>query len=233
MATSVSRQLVQTRVLTCALCCACFVAPAVSSQTVTEQHGDIYFSDKSGSKRRISEFGNAHDPALSANKTQIVFVREVGTRTNEGLGGTPATAVSQLWVAGVANRQGPALLINSPIEIRGRRFWAFHSPQFSADNKSVYFLVDFAATSSAIARVSVADKRVEFIAAGVLGFSVISGGKYGGYLIAHEHRAKLAPGYFDWYWLLKATGEEIGVIGEDENDASLFLEMYQETTQDR
>jgi len=44
------------------------------------------------------------------------------------------------------------MLLDSPIEVKGRRFYDFDAPQFSANKTNVYFQIAFAATSGAIVR---------------------------------------------------------------------------------
>jgi hypothetical protein len=59
-----------------------------------------------------------------------------------------------------------------------------------------------------------------------LEFSVVPEGKYKGDLIVKQHRPKLALGYYDWFYLLKPNGEQVGVIGENKDDVDYFLDTY-------
>jgi len=57
-------------------------------------------------------------------------------------------------------------------------------------------------------------------------FSVIPAGRYKNYFIAQQRRAKLAIGYYDWFYLLDSNGKEVGVIGGDKDDVDYFLDTY-------
>jgi hypothetical protein len=55
---------------------------------------------------------------------------------------------------------------------------------------------------------------------------VILTGKYKDDLVVKQHRAKLGVGYYDWYYVLKPNGQEVGVVGQDKDDVYNFVNMY-------
>ena len=56
-------------------------------------------------------------------------------------------------------------------------------------------------------------------------FEVVSSGHYRDDLLVQQHRYFIGGGSYDWYWLLKPDGKEIGPVGEDtENFKTTYLE---------
>lgn len=133
---------------------------------------------------------------------------------------------TELWIAKVNQRGSARALLEPPVQVNGRSFNQVFSPKFSADSAAVYFLIPYAATSQAIVRVRIATPEPEFIAAAE-NFDVVRAGRYRGCLVAKIRKAKLAPGYYEWYWLLTPEGKEIAVVGQDERDVALFMEQEQ------
>ncbi len=204
----------------------CSIALQGLAQIATERHGDIFFSDKAGITDQITSVGKDYDPSLSADGKIIVFAREgvqVLDLNAPKIGAL--TTTSQLWTASTTGTTAPKLIVDGTTELGDRKFYSQHSPHLSPDCSLVYFLVDFAATTSAIVRFDLKTKSA-FLIGTALQFSVVPKGKYRGFLVAQRRKEKLAPGYYDWFWLLDSGGNEIAVIGMDEGDVSLFLEMY-------
>lgn len=44
---------------------------------------------------------------------------------------------------------------------------------------------------------------------------VVPGGEFAGCLLATQHRYFLGGGSYDWYYLLRPNGKEVGVVGDD------------------
>jgi hypothetical protein len=176
----------------------------------------------------VTDSGKDHSPALSPDGKQIVFVRDLlGDRDYSDFSSIgAATRSMQLWIADVNGRQPPKLVLDSPVEVKNRQFSGFYTPQFSGDQDYVYFLIQFGASSGAIVRSKLGTKDVLYVTDALAFFSVIPSGKYKGDLIAKQHRPKLALGYYDWFYLLKPTAEQIGVIGEGKDDVEYFLSTY-------
>jgi hypothetical protein len=196
-------------------------------ETVESRSGNIYLRDEKGDLKQITNSGKDHDPALSPDGARIVFVRNLlGDRDyNDFTRSGPATQVMQLWAAEVDEHIPPKLILDSPIEVKGRQFSGFYTPQFSGDQHQIYFLIQFAASSGAIVRLTLGTKEIAYVT-DALEFSVVPGGKYKGDLIVKQHRPKLALGYYDWFYLLTTTGDRLGVIGQNKDDVDYFLDTY-------
>jgi dipeptidyl aminopeptidase/acylaminoacyl peptidase len=198
-----------------------------NGQAAEEQNGNIVYRGKDGKVRQVTASGKDHSPALSPDGTRIVFVRDLlGDRDyNDFTRSGPATRVMQLWVAEVEGSQSPKLILDSPIEVKGNKFSGFYRPQLSDHQTYVYFLIQFGASSGAVVRLTMGTKELVYIT-DALEFSVIAKGKYKDDLVVKQHRRKLGLGYYDWFFLLEPAGEQIGVIGEDQDDVYTFLDTY-------
>ena len=101
---------------------------------------------------------------------------------------------------------------------------SFFRPQLSPEGRYAYFLIDYAAVTNAIIRLDLSTRETKFISS-AKDFWVVPRGRYGGDLIAQVRKAKLAVGYYDWFYLLSPDGKELGVIGPDRTDVDQFLIM--------
>jgi hypothetical protein len=199
-----------------------------TGESVEERGGNIYLrDDKDQNPKRLTDSGKDHSPALSSDGSLIVFVRDLlGDRDYSDFSSDgPAKRVMQLWIAKAAGCESPKLVLDSPIQIMGRRFSGFYVPQFSTNTEYIYFLIQFAASSGAIVRLTRATGELVYLT-DALDFSVIPAGKYKDDLVAKQHRSKLGLGYYDWFYLLKPNGEQAGVIGQDKDDVGRFVDTY-------
>jgi Tol biopolymer transport system component len=183
---------------------------------------DIRLLDKNGHEHRITLSENEYDPCLSPDGNHAVFVRKIGT---SGQGLASNEALTQIWIMETTAPMSSQLLVDSPLEINGRTVSVFSSPQFSPEGEKVYFLVDSASVTNTIVSLDIATKETRFITSAHQ-FRVVMSGKYKGDLIAQVRKAKLATGYYEWFWLVSPRGDEIDVVGQDEGDVDDFLEMY-------
>lgn len=62
------------------LACLAAFSPLAKTQAVEEHDGSIYFRDKAGNLRQVTDTGRDRGPSLSADGTRIVFVRNLGVR---------------------------------------------------------------------------------------------------------------------------------------------------------
>jgi Tol biopolymer transport system component len=191
-------------------------APMVGRSQALARDGNISVMRSDGSRLQVTSSGEDSEPDLSADGSKVVFVRSIGANRSE------------IWVAPVTGSAQARVIVSSPVQAGGRQFGILLAPMFSPDSKVIYFLVPFAATTQAILSVPLADSPVKprFVAA-ALTFRVVQGGEYRGDLVAQIRKAKLAPGYYDWYWLLSPDGKELGVVGENEDDVTRFMELQQ------
>lgn len=196
---------------------AVLMAPCCLGQSAARafaEGGNIVIQQAAGSTK-ITDSGIDSQPDLSFDGARVLFVRKTGSESSE------------IWVASTTKPYRPQPLVGAPVVINGRQFTSMFSPKFSVEGQEIYFLIPFAATTNAILRMALRDHhKPEFIAA-ALSFELVRAGNYRGDLVAQVRKAKLAPGYYEWYWLLSPEGKELGVVGQTERDVALFLQEQQ------
>lgn len=187
---------------------------AYGAQRAVADNGDVLVVEPNGTRVRVTSSGVDSEPSLSLDEKSVVFVRKL----DDGK--------SQICIASVKAGDHARVLVQPPLEVNGRRFNQLFSPKFSPDDTMVYFLIPFAATTQAIMKVALADPAPQFVASAI-SFEVVPHGQYRGDLVVQIRKAKLAPGYYEWYWLITPEGKEIDVVGQDEGDVMLFMEQQE------
>jgi len=207
--------------------CALSPSAVLGEQVVAERGGDIYLRTATG-WRQMTNTGSDAAPKVSPSGKNVVFIRKLreSVLSTENVLGWPDK--TQLWVVATEASSRPELLLGTPIDLKGSKYYRFTDPQWSADGTAVFFSVDYAVTTGAIARVSLIDRRAVFIAPAIE-FHVVQTGKYAGYLVAQQRKYKLAGGHYDWYWLLDPDGAPVDVIGESETEVEEFCQSYSAT----
>jgi Tol biopolymer transport system component len=188
------------------------VLPAPAASRSIEERGNIFVTGDDGTRTQITSGGTDSQPDLAFDGTKVVFVRKFNQ------------AEDKLYLADVHGPPTPRPLLKSPVTINGREFYELFTPKFSPDGASVYFLIRFTETTNAIAKVSVNSPAPQFVTTAI-SFQVVTLGRYRGDILAQVRKAKLAYGYYDWFWLLTPEGKEIGVVGQDSRDVAFFLEL--------
>jgi hypothetical protein len=159
------------------------------------------------------------EPTLSPDGKWIVFIRTLPGKTisSTGVGDIPAT---ELWQIGVDGKN--ATLLVRPRESDDMRtiLAGFMKPQFSTDGRYVFFVSYAWATSGALHVVDTTNRREHFVCASH-NFEVVRSGKYRDHLLVFQHRYFILSGSYDWFWLIRPDGTEIGQVGEDENENSM------------
>lgn len=173
-----------------------------------------------GTRRPLTDSKRDSDPTLSPDGRTVAFVRGTpGKMISTGSGDVEA---SELWVID-ADGKNPVRLLTGATHPKPERLLAgMHSPQWSPDGKRLYFLSAAWATSAAVHVIDLATKRERFVCAGN-SLQVLRTGEYRGHLIVEQHRYFLGGGSYDWHWLLRPDGSEVGPIGED---TEMFLETF-------
>jgi predicted RNA-binding protein YlqC (UPF0109 family) len=90
----------------------------------------------------------------------------------------------------------------------------FERVQFSADGKRLYFVTPAWATSGAVHVVDTTNRKERYLFPGNE-IKIVKSGEYRDCLLVQQHRYFVGGGSYDWYWLLRADGKEVGPIGED------------------
>jgi dipeptidyl aminopeptidase/acylaminoacyl peptidase len=192
------------------------------AQRVSVQNGNVCISSATSGSKQLSSSGRDTQPVLSPDGKWVVFVRTVpGKNIATGSGDSAAT---ELWQIG-ADGKNATLLVRSRESKNIQSVLAnFAKPQFSTNGRYVFFLSDAWATSGAVHVVDTTNGKEHFVCPG-LDLEVVTSGEYRDCLLVQEHRYFIGGGTYDWYWLLRPNGREIGPVGEEtENFKSLYME---------
>lgn len=198
-------------------------AAVLLAQTVTAEHGNIYFQPTSGGGRvQITNSGHDREPNLSPDGGLVVFVRGTPGRLVQG----PMEEVekTELWVVRTDGKEPRLLLTGGTYKVsNGVPVASFESPQFSPDSRQVYFLSIAAVTSQVVFAIRLDTHQVrEVCAANFL--TVVRKGQYAGDLVVEQHRYYIGSGSYNWVFLVKPDGVEIGPLG-DRHDPSFELRL--------
>lgn len=195
------------------------LAASAAAQGVSVEQGAVTYTARDGSKRRLSDGPQDEQPVLSPNGRAVVFLRNLpGRSIAAGSGEVPAR---ELWLVPVEGGSAHRLLAPRDDPKPERLLAGLQNPRFSPDGSVVYVESAAWATSGAIHAVEARSGRERFVVAGH-SLTVVPSGPYRGCLVVMQHRYFLGGGSFDWYWLFRPEGKEVGPIGED---AGRFLEQ--------
>ena len=187
---------------------------------VEAKDGNIVLRTAEGEAKTLTKSGKDSAPVLSPDGKWIVFVRAVpGTKIATGAGDFDA---QELWQIDAAGKKPVLIVKPRDSEEVKELISTFRNVQFSADGRLVYFDTPAWATSSAVHVVDTTNGKERFVVAGD-GVKVIRTGEYKDCLLLAQHRYFLGGGSYDWLWLFRPDGKEIGPVGED---ATNFMEVY-------
>ena len=183
------------------------------AQTVAaDKAGNLFFTDGAGKRTQLTADGRDSVPSLDPARHRVVFVRATpGQTVDVGVGDVEAT---ELWIVDVDGRHATMLLRGKANQKMEKVLGSMDVPQFSPDGQTIYFQSMAWVTSGAIHAYDLARKTDRFVCAGNE-LEVVPRGEYAGCLLATQHRYFLGGGSYDWYYLLRPNGKEVGVVGED------------------
>ena len=168
------------------------------AQTVSVKDGNIQFTDKAGTTTALTAGGRDSDPVLAPDSKWVVFIRKIeGKKIATGSDEMDPT---ELWQVRVDGKE-PTMLLRCR-DAKGDQdhvLAAFQALQFSTNGKLVYFISPQWATSGAVHVGSARRGRHGHVDC----------------LLVQQHRYFIAGGAYNWYWLFRTDGKEIGPVGED------------------
>jgi hypothetical protein len=161
------------------------------------------------------------DPVLSPDGKWIVFVRTLPNKTIST--GANESAATELWQIGADGKNATILVRPKENDKMESVLAGFHNLQFSTDGRYVFFLSDAWATSKALHVVDTTNGKEHFVCPAT-DFEVVGSGEYRDFLLVGMHRYFIGAGSYDWFWLVRPDGKEIGPVGEDvENFKANYL----------
>jgi len=187
---------------------------------VSADVGNIVFANRDGQTQRLTSSAHDSEPVLSPDGKWVVFVRAVpGKKIATGGGEEEATELWQIRADG----KEPTLLVRAhESEKMESVIGGFENLQFSSDGRLVFFVTPAWATSGAVHVVDTTNAKEHFVVAGN-NLEIVPSGEYRDHLLLQQHRYFLGGGSYDWFFLFKPDGKEVGVVGED---TSNFKELY-------
>ncbi|HST29309.1 MAG TPA: hypothetical protein VLK27_00550 [Chthoniobacterales bacterium] len=201
---------------------------AVFSAFITQAHAQrVLIRDgnvcivSGGETKKLTSSGQDSEPVLAGDGKWIVFIRTLPGKTIPT--GSGASNETQLWQIRADGKE-PTCLVRSKAGDKMETVLAgFSKPQFSTNGKLVYFLSEAWTTSGALHVVDTTNSKEHFVCPAAE-FEVVPSGEYKDHLLVQQHRYFIGGGSYDWYWLLKPDGKEVGPVGEDtENFKTTYL----------
>jgi hypothetical protein len=181
-------------------------------QTVSVKDGDIQFTDKSGKTTALTSSGRDSDPILAPDGKWIAFVRKVEGRKIAT--GSEEMEPTELWQIRVDGKEPSMLVRCRDSEKMESVIGGFETLQFSTDGKLLYFVTPAWATSGAVHVVDTTKRKERYLFPGN-NLKVVPVGEYKDCLLVQQHRYFVGSGSYDWFWLLRPDGKEVGPVGED------------------
>ena len=187
------------------------VLPA-AAQSVSVKDGNIQFTDNSGQTTALTSSGRDSGPVLAPDGKWVVFVRKVDG--NKIPTGSDEVDPTELWQVRTDGKEATLLVKCRTSEKPESVIAAFENLQFSSNGKLVYFVTPAWATSGAVHVVDTTNRKERYIFPGN-GLKAVASGEFKDCLLVQQHRYFIGGGSYDWYWLLRPDGKEIGPVGED------------------
>jgi dipeptidyl aminopeptidase/acylaminoacyl peptidase len=196
-------------------------SPWLWAQTVVEEKGNIIFTAADGSHKPLTDSGHDSVPVLSPDGKFVAFVR--GTPDALVATGSGDVEATELWIVG-SDGHKPAMLLRGHTATDMRKvIGGILGAQFSPDGRWLYFISAAWATSGAVHVIDLATRKERFFSDGS-GLETVPNGDYKGCLLIQKHKYFIGGGAYDWYWLVKPDGKEVGPVGEStENFRSTFV----------
>ncbi|PZR71876.1 MAG: hypothetical protein DLM73_14610 [Chthoniobacterales bacterium] len=185
--------------------------PALA-QSVSVKDGNIQFTSKAGQTTALTSSGRDSDPVLAPDGKWVVFVRKVDGKKIAT--GSDEVDPTELWQVRADGKEPTLLLRCREAKEPNQLIAAFQSLQFSTNGKLVYFVTPAWATSGAVHVVDTTNRKERYVFPGN-DLKIVPSGEYKDCLLTQQHRYFIGGGSYDWFWLMRPDGKEVGPVGED------------------
>jgi WD40-like Beta Propeller Repeat len=182
------------------------------AQSVSVKDGNIQFTDKAGQTTAITSGGRDSEPILAPDGKWVAFVRKVDGKKIAT--GSDEVDPSELWQVRTDGREASLLVKCREAEKPEAIIAAFENLQFSTNGKLLYFVTPAWAVSGAVHVVDTTTRKERYLFPGN-DLKIATSGEYKDCLLVQQHRYFIGGGSYDWFWLLRPDGKEIGPVGED------------------
>jgi hypothetical protein len=187
------------------------LAVPVFGQSVSVKEGDILFTDKSGQTTALTSSGRDFGPVLAPDGKWVVFVRKVEGKAIAT--GSDEVDPTELWQVRADGKEATLLVKCRDTGKPETGIAAFQSLQFSTNGKLVYFVTPAWAVTGAVYVVDTTNRKVRYLFPGN-DVKVVPSGEFKDCLLVLQHRYFMGGGSYDWYWLVRPDGNEVGPVGE-------------------
>ena len=191
--------------------CATALAIPGFGQSVSVKDGNIQFTDKAGQTAALTSSGRDSNPILAPDGKWVIFVRKVDGKPIAT--GSDEVEPTELWQVRVDGKEATVLVKTRDTGKPETGIAAFGSLQFSTNGKLVYFVTPAWAVTGAVYVVDTTNRKVRYLFPGN-DVKVVPPGEFKDCLLVLQHRYFIGGGSFDWYWLVRPDGKEIGPVGE-------------------
>lgn len=198
---------------------AAFALP-VLGQSVSVKDGNVQFTNKAGQTTALTSSGRDSGPVLAPDGKWVAFVRKVD-------GKKIATASdevdpTELWQVRTDGKEATLLLKCREFQKPESVIAAFETLQFSTNGKLVYFVTPAWTTSGAVHVVDTTNRKERYVLPGN-NVKIVPSGEFKDCLLVQQHRYFIGGGSYDWFWLMRPDGKEVGPVGDDtENFESTY-----------
>jgi hypothetical protein len=187
------------------------LAVPVFGQSVSVKDGNVQFTDKNGQTTALTSSERDSGPVLAPDGKWVVFVRKVDGKKIAT--GSDEVDPTELWQVRIDSKEATLLMKCRESDKPESVVAAFENLQFSTNGKLVYLVTPAWATSGAVHVVDTTNRKERYLLPGS-DVKVVPAGEYKDCLLVLQHRYFVGGGSYDWYWLLRPDGKEVGPVGE-------------------